>query len=127
MIQRLINRRSTKSKRPEPKTLDQAILDFKGALSEDMNATFEKYCASSPPTPNDVVLLTSDINRLVAQKRKANKYVTSMTNILQAIQQYTAIIDTVVGGLQIEIASAVWGVVKISLQVSVGNDDFAAG
>jgi hypothetical protein len=36
---------------------------------------------------------------------------------LQAVQQFSTIVDTMVGGSQSQIACAIWGVVKMSIQV----------
>ena len=103
--------------KPEIK-LAQALSEFEAVLADDEKTQLRAYRGQSPPNPTDVLRLTAEIDRDAGRNRKSRQCVgTRFTNVLHAIQQFSTVVDVVVGGSQSLIASAIWGTVKISLQV----------
>lgn len=73
-----------------------------------------------PPNPTDVMRFTAEIDRNANRNRKSRQCGgTRLTNVLHAIQQFSTVVDVMVGGSQSQIACALWGTVKISLLVIV--------
>lgn len=63
---------------------------------------------------------TAEIDRDTSQSRKSRRFVgTRLMNVLQAVQQFSTVVDLMVGSSQSQVASAIWGVLKISLLVVV--------
>lgn len=108
--------------------LAQAVSQFEADLSGKQNATFKSYkqqsCAS-PPDASDVMRLTAEIDRRVARKvRGRPSFGPRLTNVLQAVQQYAALEDIIVGGSHNIIACGVWSVVRMTFLVSFLNHSF---
>ena len=72
--------------------------------------------SSSPPTPEDVIQFTEQITK-GNQNRKSNICAARVQELLYSVQQYSSIIDICVGPNQI--ASLIWGGVKLVILVSV--------
>lgn len=105
------------SLRPEIE-LDQVLSEFEAILTEDQKTTLSTYRGQSPPSPTDVMRFTAEIDRNAS--RKSRQCVgTRMTNLLHSIQQFSTVRSLIVGTSQPYLASAIWGTVKISLQVIV--------
>ena len=108
---------SARPLKPEIK-LAQAISEYEAIFDDGHKARFRMYRKQSAPKIQDVIRFTSEIDRDESRTRKSRQCVgTRLTNILEAVQQFFTVVDLVVGGSQNIIASAVWGVVKMSLQV----------
>lgn len=105
--------------KPEIK-LAQALSEFEAVLSDDQKINFRTYRTQSPPSPIDVMKFTAEIDRDSSRNRKSRQCVgTRLTNVLHAVQQFSTVADLIVGNLQSEIAGAIWGTVKICLQVII--------
>ncbi|MCJ1465075.1 hypothetical protein MMC07_003691 [Pseudocyphellaria aurata] len=103
--------------KPEIK-LAQALSEFEAVLPDDQKSRLRTYRGQSPPNPTDVMRLTAEIDRDTIRNRKSRQCVgTRLTNVLHAVQQFSTVVDFLVGSSHLQIASAVWGVVKISLQL----------
>jgi hypothetical protein len=99
--------------------LAQALSEFEAILADEQKAKLRGYRQESPPTAVDVMRLIAEIDRDTIRTRKIGKCVgTRFYNILQAMQMFTGVVDVVVGGVQSLHASAIWGAVKLCLQVS---------
>lgn len=100
--------------------LAQAISEFQKDLPTELKARFSAYQAQSqkcPPDTSDVMRLTAEIDRHgVGRGRCLGP---RFTNFLQAVQQFAALGDIIVGGSQNAIACGVWSLVRLSLLVSV--------
>jgi hypothetical protein len=95
--------------------LAQALSEFEVVLRDKDKAKLRAYRAQSPPNATDVMRLTAEIDLDALRKHKFRRCVgPRLCNFLQAVQGFA---DTVVGGSQSLTASAIWGVVKLSLQV----------
>lgn len=108
--------------KPEPLKpeirLAQALSEFEAVLSDDQKTKLRTYSDQSPPTPTDVMRFTAEFNKDAGRNRKTRRSVgTRFTSVLHAVQQFTTIVDTIVGSSQPHIASAIWGTVKMTLQV----------
>ncbi|MCJ1417303.1 hypothetical protein MMC32_003645 [Xylographa parallela] len=104
--------------RPEIR-LAQAMSEYEAILLDDQKAKLRIYRGQSPPTVTDVVRLTREIDQDISSSRKSRRCVgPRLTNILQAVQQFSSVVDVVIGGSQSQVASTIWGVVKLSLQVT---------
>ena len=97
--------------------LVQAISEYKATLNDERKAEFHKYCSHSPPTPNDVMRFTAEIDRASCASKRRRCFGPRLTNVLQSVQQLSMVVDTVVGGVDSIMASSIWGVLKLSIQV----------
>lgn len=103
--------------KPEIK-LAQALSEFEAVLPDDQKIKFRTYRGRSPPNPTDVMRFTAEIDRDASRNRKSRQCVgTRLTNVLHATQQFSTVVDLIIGNSQSQIAGAIWGTVKISLQV----------
>jgi hypothetical protein len=103
--------------------LAQAVSQFEADLSSEQKATFRAYRSQSrdsPPDPSDVMRLTAEIDRHASGKiGRGRCFGPRLTNFLQAVQQFAALGDVIVGGSQNLIACGVWSLVRMSLLVGV--------
>ncbi|RYP15273.1 hypothetical protein DL767_010342 [Monosporascus sp. MG133] len=102
--------------------LAQAVSQFEADLSTEQKAAFRSYrskSCKSPPDIHDVMRLTAEIDRHTSEKFSAGRcFGPRLTNVLQAVQQFAALGDIIVGGAQNIIASGVW-----TLLVSISDSD----
>lgn len=113
-----------KSPRLKPEIrLAQAVSQFEADLSSEQKITFRAYrsnSCSSPPDTSDVMRLTAEIDRQASKNVAGRRcFGPRFTNFLQAVQQFAALGDVIVGGSQNIIACGVWSLVRISLLVGV--------
>lgn len=103
--------------------LAQAISQFEADLSSEQKAAFRTYRSQSqdsPPSPKDVMHLISQIDRQACRKGAGGRcFGPRLINILQAVQQFAALGDVIVGGSQNLIACGVWSLVRMALLASV--------
>jgi len=103
--------------------LAQAVSQFEADLSSEQKTSFRTYRSQlrdSPPDPSDVMRLTAEIDRRTSGKVGGGRcYGPRLTNVLQAIQQFAALGDIIVGGSQNIIACGVWSLVRMALLVGV--------
>ena len=102
--------------------LAQAIQQFEADLSSEQKASFRASRTQScnySPDPSDVMRLTAEIDRRASGKVGGRCFGPRLTNFLQAVQQFAALGDVVVGGSQNLIACGVWSLVRMSLLVGV--------
>lgn len=101
--------------------LAQAISQFEADLSTEQKATLRTYKAESsqsPPQMRDVMRLTAEVDRRAAAKLGCRRcFGPRLTNILQAIQQYAALGDVVIGASQNILACGIWSLVRMTLLV----------
>lgn len=96
--------------------LAQALSEFEAALPDDKKTKLRTYRGQLPPNPTDVIRFTAEIDRDAGRNRRSRQCVgPRLTNILNAVQQFSTVVDPIAS--QSHIASAIWGTVKISLQV----------
>ncbi|RYP73128.1 hypothetical protein DL771_003764 [Monosporascus sp. 5C6A] len=92
--------------------LAQAVSLFEADLSTEQKAAFRNYrskLCKSPPDIHDVMRLTAEIDRRTSGKLGGGRcFGPRLTNVLQAVQQFAALGDIIVGGAQNIIASGVW-------------------
>ncbi|KAI8184046.1 hypothetical protein K4K51_012842 [Colletotrichum sp. SAR 10_75] len=104
--------------------LAQAVSEFEAKLDEEHKAAFRNTriaARTTPPTPSDVMRLTADIDARVRQEHGLSRcFGPRLTNILQAVQQFAALGDTVIGGSQSLVACGVWSAVRMMLHVVIG-------
>jgi ankyrin repeat domain-containing protein 50 len=104
--------------------LAQVVSQFEAELSSEQKARFRTYQSQSrdsPPDISDVMRLTAEIDRHVSAKVVGGGrcFGPRLTNFLQAVQQFAALGDIIVGGSQNIIACGVWSLVRMSLLVGV--------
>jgi hypothetical protein len=97
--------------------LAQALSEYEAILTDDQKAKLRTYHGQPPPGATDVMRLTAEIDRENSHRKGRRCVGPRLTNVLQAVQQFSTIVDTMVGGSQSQIACAIWGVVKMSIQV----------
>ena len=101
-----------------PIRLAQALSEFETVLTDDQKSKLRTYRGQSPPTPTDVAKFTAEIDKDTCRNRKSRKCVgTRLTNVLHSVQQFSTVADLIVGSSQSQIAGAIWGSVKLALQV----------
>jgi len=104
--------------------LAQAVSQFEAALSSEQKAalrTYRSQLRDSPPDQYDVMRLTAEIDRRVSGKIGGRCFGPRLTFFLQAVQQFAALGDIVIGGSQNLIACGLWSIVRMSLLVSVAR------
>jgi len=101
--------------------LAQAVSEFEAALSSEQKAAFnasKSQSRSSPPNGSDVMRLTAEIDRSASTIGRGGRcFGPRLTNALQAVQQFAALGDIIVGGSQNVIACGVWSLVRLTLLV----------
>jgi len=103
--------------------LAQAISQFDADLSAEQKAALRADRTSlskSPPDTSDVMRLTAEIDRRAAAKTGGGRcFGPRLTNILQAIQQFAALGDVIVGASQNIAACGIWSLVRMTLLVGL--------
>ncbi len=105
--------------------LAQAVSQFEADLSSQQKKdlhTYRQEMSKNPPNPSDVMRLTAEIDRLASRKGGGRCFGPRFTNFLQAVQQFAALGDVIVGGSQNIIACGVWSLVRMSLLVVHPHD-----
>ena len=100
--------------------LAQAVSLFEADLAPQQKTELHVYrqqMLKNPPDPSDVMRLTAQIDRLASPKAGRRCFGPRFTNFLQAVQQFAALGDIIVGGSQNVIACGVWSLVRTSLLV----------
>ncbi|KAL3595522.1 hypothetical protein FPOAC2_09863 [Fusarium poae] len=104
--------------------LAQAVSEFEALLTSEQKSTFRTSrdrAVSTAPTMSDVMRLTAEIDLKATSKHGRGRcFGPRMTNTLQAVQQFAALGDIVVGGGQNLIACGVWAVARMALHVITG-------
>ncbi|KAK6703326.1 hypothetical protein SNK04_013229 [Fusarium graminearum] len=115
--------RESGSLKPEIR-LAQAVSEFEALLTSEQKSSFRTSrdrAVSTAPTMSDVMRLTAEIDLKATSKHGRGRcFGPRMTNTLQAIQQFAALGDIVVGGGQNLIACGVWGVARFTLHTIIG-------
>ncbi|RYP71635.1 hypothetical protein DL770_008092 [Monosporascus sp. CRB-9-2] len=92
--------------------LAEAVSLFEADLSTEQKTTFRSHrsqLCKSPPDIHDVMRLTAEIDRHTSGKLGGGRcFGPRLTNVLQAVQQFAALGDIIIGGAQNIIASGVW-------------------
>lgn len=103
--------------------LAQAISEFSASLqSKNQRARFKNLHSRSPPSPDDIIRLSEEINRDGARAHRSwRPYGTRLIAILERMRQFAPIGDVLVGGSQNLIACGVWAVLRLSLEVRVSQ------
>ncbi|KAI8660956.1 NACHT domain-containing protein [Fusarium keratoplasticum] len=101
--------------------LAKAISEFNASLSNtNQRARFKNLQSQSPPSPDDIIRLTEEINRDGARAHRSwRPYGTRLVAILERMRQFAPIGDVLVGGSQNLIACGVWAVVRLSLETAL--------
>ncbi|KAL5610409.1 hypothetical protein FOBRF1_006526 [Fusarium oxysporum] len=99
--------------------LAQAIAQFEMDLSDEQKAAFDsnkRQSCHSPPNIHDVMRLTAEIDRHVAGNVGSGRcFGTRLVNVLEAVQQFAALGDILVGGSQNMIACGVWSLMLVNV------------
>ncbi|GAB1318907.1 NACHT domain-containing protein [Madurella fahalii] len=99
--------------------LAEAVSLFEADLSPEQKAAFAASrlrSRGSPPTIHDVMRLTAEIDRVASVKLGGRRcFGPRLTSLLQAVQQFAALGDIILGSSQNIIASSVWVLVRMTL------------
>lgn len=104
--------------------LAQAISEFKANLSNDQKITlntYESQSRSSQPELSDVMQFTAELDRRASGNIGRKCFGPRLTNFLQAIQQYAALGDVVIGGSQNILACGIWALARMTLLVCMAR------
>jgi ankyrin repeat domain-containing protein 50 len=100
--------------------LAQAVSQFEADLSREQKSalrTQKSQLQSSPPDHSDVMRLTSEIDKTSGIVAARRCFGPRLTSFLQAVQQFAALGDVVVGSSQNLVSCGVWMLVRMSLLV----------
>ncbi|KAJ5549351.1 hypothetical protein N7513_006585 [Penicillium frequentans] len=98
--------------------LAQAVSEYEADLTRDQKEAFNRYrsrAREKPPSIQDVMQLTADIDERLSNKIRGRCLGTRTTSFLQSVQQFVSLGDIIVGGTQNLVASGVWALVRTSL------------
>jgi ankyrin repeat domain-containing protein 50 len=101
--------------------LAQAVSRFEADLSHEEKRALQTQkleLQSSPPDQGDVMRLTAQIDKPSGIAAGRRCFGPRLTSFLDAVQQFAALGDVIVGGSQNLIACGVWVLVRLSLLVS---------
>ena len=98
--------------------LSLALQEFESILHEDQRAQFNIFKNESPPDASAPLTFTCLLDRRLEAQRGGRRLGSRAFNLLQGAQQFSAVLDAFIGGSQNLLASSVWGILKLSLQVS---------
>ena len=98
--------------------LSRALQDFEAILDHDQKAQFNEFRKESPPGASAPLAFTTLLDRSLQSRHSRRCIGPRVINLLQSTQQFSTVIDVLVGGSQNFLASSVWGILKLSLQVS---------
>ncbi|KAK0513020.1 hypothetical protein JMJ35_005037 [Cladonia borealis] len=97
--------------------LAQAVSHFEADLSPQQKTELHAYrqqMLENPPDPSDVMRLTAQVDRLASRKGCRRCFGPRFTNFLQAVQQFAALGDVIVGGSQNIIACGIWSLLLVN-------------
>lgn len=98
--------------------LAQALSEFERILDNDQKATMRSGRSEPAPSPNNVMRLTLEIDKR-SSSRKRQCVAIRLTSLLECLQQFSAVIDTVLGASHSLIASGIWAAVKLTLYLAL--------
>ncbi|KAH8786195.1 hypothetical protein BGZ57DRAFT_789032, partial [Hyaloscypha finlandica] len=107
--------------------LAQAVSQFEADLSSEHKAAFHTYRTqshNSPPSHTDVMRLAAEIDHRASGKVGGRCFGPRLINVLQAVQQFAALGDVIVGGSQNIIACGVWSLVRMTLFFMVTSTSY---
>ncbi|OQU98575.1 NACHT domain-containing protein isoform 2 [Cladophialophora immunda] len=104
--------------RPEIR-LAQALSEFEAILSDDDKKSFRTWRAERPPAVSDVMKVTAEIDKNNGRRTSRRCFGPRLTSILGAVQQFSTVVDVIIGGTQSPIATSIWGVLRMTLQITV--------
>ncbi|KAH6669833.1 hypothetical protein B0J14DRAFT_486435 [Halenospora varia] len=108
--------------------LAQAVSQFEADLSSEHKAAFHTYRSqshNSPPSQSDVMRFTAEIDRRASGRVGAGRcFGPRLINVLQAVQQFAALGDVIVGGSQNIITCGVWSLVRMTLLFMVSSTSY---
>ncbi|KAJ5917856.1 hypothetical protein N7454_010231 [Penicillium verhagenii] len=97
--------------------LAQAVSEYEADLTRDQKGTFNRYRSRAyekPPSIQDVMRLTADIDEQLSSKIRGRCLGTRTTSFLQCVQQFVSLGDIIVGGTQNLVASGVWALLVLN-------------
>lgn len=100
--------------------LAQVVSGFEADLSTKQKPIFREDKSSvltSLPKMQDVMRLTAEFDRASAKGGRC--FGPRLVNMAQAVQQFTALGDIIVGGSQNLVACGIWTVFRMSMLVSI--------
>ena len=119
----------TKANRLSPELkLIQSLSEYEAILDSDQKTKLRTYRGALPPTVDDVMRFTAEIDIDAARTRKSRHCVgPRLTNVAESVQQFASAMDVVMGGSQSVTACAIWGVLKMSLLVKLTTQSLWVG
>ena len=106
--------------RPEIK-LSQALHEFESILNQGERDRFNVFKKESPPGASAPLTFTCILDRELGAQHRRRCIGPKAINLLQSAQQFSSVVDVLIGGSQNLLASSIWGILKLSLQVRIGT------
>ncbi|KAJ5998550.1 hypothetical protein N7451_006360 [Penicillium sp. IBT 35674x] len=97
--------------------LAQAVSEYEADLTREQKEAFNRYRSRAyekPPSIQDVMQLTADIDERLSNKIRGRCLGTRTTSFLQSVQQFVSLGDIIVGGTQNLVASGVWALLVLN-------------
>ncbi len=85
--------------RPEIR-LAQAISEYEASLQDSEKAEFRRLRVGRPPDVMDVMAVTAAIDRDIGHRQSHRCCGPRLTNILESVQQFSTVVDIIIGGSQ---------------------------
>ena len=96
--------------------LEQAIIAFEADLSPEQQAVL-RAGRSTVPHVDDVMVLTAEIDSMLAAQGCRTPYGPRVTTFLTGLQQFAALGDILVGGSQGFVVRGTWSAIRVFLLV----------
>ncbi|OCT45627.1 hypothetical protein CLCR_01389 [Cladophialophora carrionii] len=103
--------------KPEIK-LAQALSEFEAILQDTDKQEFRSFRSGQAAAMSDVMKVTAAIDSKNSHRRSRRCFGPRLTSILESVQQFSSVVDIIIGGSQCFLASALWGTLRMTLQIT---------
>ncbi|ETI24164.1 hypothetical protein G647_03533 [Cladophialophora carrionii CBS 160.54] len=103
--------------KPEIK-LAQALSEFEAILQDTDKQEFRSFQSGQAAVMSDVMKVTAAIDSKNSHRRSRRCFGPRLTSILESVQQFSTVVDIIIGGSQCFLASAIWGTLRMTLQIT---------
>ncbi|EXJ60980.1 hypothetical protein A1O7_05133 [Cladophialophora yegresii CBS 114405] len=103
--------------KPEIK-LAQALSEFEAILQGTDKEQFRSLRSGQPPVVADVMKVTAAVDSKNSHRRSRRCFGPRLTSVLESVQHFSTVVDIIVGGSQCFLARAIWGTLRMTLQIT---------
>ncbi|KIW81616.1 hypothetical protein Z517_04642 [Fonsecaea pedrosoi CBS 271.37] len=95
--------------------LAQAVCEYEAILQASEKTVFRSLRSDRPPGLSDVMEITAAVDRNIKGRRCFGP---RLTSILESVQQFSTIVNAVVGSSRYTLANAIWSVLRTTLLIT---------